>query len=116
MRENPSQGFQVGFVGPVIHLPVNVGGAIFQQLPSFSLVGIGRTGGVPLFHPRRIVIVVVGAGHKFSAALGEPEGFTGMAARQNRAPVLYRDTERTGSTAGVHHQFVGDGRGEQVEG
>ena len=69
---------------------------------------------IPLFHPWRIVFVVICAGNEFTAAFGKPESLSNVAARQDRTAVLDRDAECAGSAAIVNHQFIRRSGGEQV--
>jgi len=93
---------------------MNVSGTIGQQFPGFLLECIGRFGGVPLFYPCRIVIVVISAGYEIAVALGKPERLAGVPARQDGAPVFNRNTEHPRASAVMDHQLISKGGGRQV--
>ena len=66
---------------------------VIEQLPRLSSIAIGRLGLIPLRHPLRIVIVIIGAGHKISCALGISKGFAHVPTGNDGAPVFNRDAE-----------------------
>ena len=80
-----------------------------RQFPGGTRIDLRQFGGIPVQHPLRVSVVIIGAGNKLTAGLGKPECLAGMSGHRHRAAVLDRDTENLRLAGIMSREFIAEG-------
>ena len=109
--------FEKTFPGGVVRGAFLIGIDGIEGIPSARDQLMGLVLCVEADYPFRQFLHIPGAGAEAAFNVVKPEGPGGsMTGGENRGAVFERNADNAGLEIGGEHQFVGDGRGEQVAG